>query len=265
MHETRNYSVYPSNLDITASFQKLQDHLSKMRFTENLASGCDQVAYWVRLPGNRRLCAQVFSEFLDVLHEFPNPESISIHSHWKAEEANIGITIDIRDSGIEVGVTGHLSIISGLHERIRDIFKASNPEPQKSPSLSRYNLKKSIFLAHRFDDEGNRTSRPLNTFLRRLGFDVLEGEGYEARDIPGKVADRIQSQDIFILLATKGDMLWILGEAAYAKALNKYLIILVQDDVTLKKGIIGTDHKHIPFPEENIEKAFNDLLYALPR
>jgi hypothetical protein len=99
----------------------------------------------------------------------------------------------------------------------------------------------------------------------RLGFDVLEGEGYETRDIPGKVADRIKSQDIFILLATPGDTSWILGEAAYAKALNKYLIILVQDNVALKKGIIGTDHEHISFPNGNTEKAFDDFLYALPK
>jgi hypothetical protein len=265
MIDTRKYSVYPCNLDILASFQKLLDHLGKMNFTEDLKNGCDQVGYSVTLPGDRRLRAFLFSEFIDLLREFPNPVTIYTHSHWKSESASIGIDINISGSGIEVGVSGDLSIILGVHGKIQDIFQASNPEAQKSPSLSRYNLKKSIFLAHRFDDEGNHTARPLNTFLLRLGFDVLEGAGYETRDIPGKVAERIMSQDIFILVATTGDTSWVTSEAAYAKALNKYLIILLQDDATLTKGIIGMDHEHISFPKGNVEKAFNDLLYALPK
>jgi hypothetical protein len=41
MIDTRKYLVYPSNLDILASFQKLLNHLGKMNFTEDLKSGCD--------------------------------------------------------------------------------------------------------------------------------------------------------------------------------------------------------------------------------
>jgi hypothetical protein len=266
MRDARKYTVYPSNLDIMASFQKLRDYLSKMNIIEDQKSyGCTLFGYSVTLPGDRRLRTYNFSEFLDFLKDFCNPLSISTHSHWKTKTAAVSIDIDINGSGIDVAVEGELTTILAVHEIIRDVFKASMSEPKKSPSLSRYNVKKSVFLAHRFDEEGNRTAKTINTFLMRLGFDVLKGEGYETRDIPGKVADRIKSQDIFILLATSGDSSWIISEAAYAKALNKYIIILIQDNLNLKKGIIGTDHEHISFPNGHVEKTFNDLLYALPQ
>jgi hypothetical protein len=44
-----------------------------------------------------------------------------------------------------------------------------------------------------------------------------------------------------------------------------FLVVLVQEDAPLGKGIIGSDHEHIAFPKGVVEKAFNDLLYALPR
>jgi ribosome maturation factor RimP len=102
------------------------------------------------------------------------------------------------------------------------------------------------------------------TFLRRLGFDVAEGAGYEARDIPEKVGDRIRSQDIFLCVATPGDSSWLLSEAAFAKALGKHVIILCQADVEFNKGIIGSEHEYLSFPRGNVEKIYCDLLYALP-
>ena len=54
----------------------------------------------------------------------------------------------------------------------------------------------------------------LESTRRPRGFDILEGSGYEARDIPDKVAEKIMSQDIFICLVTPGDTLWILSETA---------------------------------------------------
>jgi hypothetical protein len=231
----------------------------------NAQNKCDHIGYSVTFPGDRSLRALTFSEFLDLLRNFPRPLTIWTHSHWKTKDTDIGLEIDVTISGIVVAVSGDLAIILGMHDSIRDVFRACNPEPEKSPSLSRYNLKKSVFLAHRFDEEGNSAARLINTFLGRLGFNVLEGEGYETRDIPSKVADRIRSQDIFILLVTPGDTSWILSEAGFGKALEKYLVILVQDNACPKKGIIGSDHEHIPFPKGFVEKAFNDLLYALPK
>jgi len=122
-----------------------------------------------------------------------------------------------------------------------------------------------VFLAHRFDEQGRAYAEVVVRFLRLLGFEVLQGEGYEARNIPEKVADRIRSQDIFLCIVSDGDASWILSEAAFAKGLSKYVIILRQEDVPFKKGIIGVDYEHLTFPKGSMEKAFTDLLYALPR
>jgi hypothetical protein len=133
---------------------------------------------------------------------------IITHSHWKSENNEIGIDIEISGTGIEIGVSGDQATILGIHESIREVFNASNPDPKKTPFLTRYNLKKSVFLAHRFDEEGNTVAQTLKIFLSRLGFQVVEGEGYETRNIPDKVTDRIRPQDIFVLLVTPGDAAW---------------------------------------------------------
>ena len=101
-------------------------------------------------------------------------------------------------------------------------------------------------------------------FLIRLGFNVKEGTGYETRDIPDKVASKIDHQDIFICLVTPGDSSWILSETAYAKGKSKYLIIICQDEISFNKGIIGGDYEHMSFNEGAVEQCFSDLVYALP-
>jgi hypothetical protein len=187
------------------------------------------------------------------------------HCHWKKGDVDIGVTISVRRSGISATVrAADLATIGGIHDKICEIFQARNPHKERS-QVSKYDLKPTIFIAHRFDNQGNTYSDTLTRFLRRLGFDVLEGEGYEARDIPSKVADRIRAQDIFICLVSEGDSTWILTETAYAKGISKYIIVLVQDDLPFKKGIVGADYEHIAFPKNTIERAYSDLLYALPK
>ena len=87
---------------------------------------------------------------------------------------------------------------------------------------------------------------------------------YEARDIPQKVRERILTQDILICLVTSGDSSWLLSETTFAMAHNKYIVIICEENIDLKKGILGMDYEHIPFPKNNIEKSFSDIVYALP-
>ncbi len=263
MRDLRSYCVYPSDINLPRAFAKAKEALSRLGF-EEVSSGCDQIRYSVHLPAERRLSSTVYSEFLEILNDYPHPKAVFTHSHWKTKNAPLSLDIDVSSRNIEIAVSGGRSDILAVHDTLKDVFRASNPEADRSPSLSQYNLKKSVFLAHRFDETGKSAAEPIRIFLRRLGFDVIDGEGYESRDIPEKVADRIRSQDILLLLVTPGDSTWVLSEAAYAKGKNKYIVALVQDGLTPNKGIIGSDHEHITFPEGRIEKAFNDLLFALP-
>ena len=104
----------------------------------------------------------------------------------------------------------------------------------------------------------------MTRLLTSIGFQVLEGSGYESRDIPSKVLDKIKQQDIFICLVTPGNHSWILSEASTAKALNKYIVIICPANTQFDKGILGQDFEYITFPEGFIEKIFIDIIYALP-
>ena len=87
---------------------------------------------------------------------------------------------------------------------------------------------------------------------------------YESKAIPDKVAERIEAQDILIVIFTQGTHAWLLSEMSFAKALNKYLIVLADSSLKVSKGIVGGDFEHISFPPENPYKCLIDLLNVLP-
>lgn len=265
MRETRRYSVYPSELLALAAFTALQDHMRQCGYEES-QTACEKVAYRLRVDASRALETRAYQEFLTILSRHPHPQSVSAHSHWKTGMAgDLGCIVDLDPASLTVVVeSSDLNILAGTHDAVRDLFSASNPPEDRSPRLRKWKLKKSIFLAHRFDDAGRASADTLARFLRRLGFDVAEGAGYEAREIPPKVEERIRAQDILLCVATAGDRHWILSEASGAKALGKYVIVLCAEGVVFNKGILGADFEYITFPTAFVEKAFSDLLYALP-
>lgn len=266
MKDSRNYPAYPSDLNVLDSFQKLEEYLSKCKFNEDTERGCPHTGYSLDPTSSRTIQAEKIKEFMDLLKQFPNSMPIGMHGHFiDNKKERVACIIDISKSKLSVKIeSDDLNIISAFHERVKEFFQTSNPLENENKSVSKYDLKKTVFLAHRFDDYGNEISSRLSIFLRRLGFDVLEGSGYETKDIPDKVMRTIRSQDIFICVVTPGDSSWILSEASTAKAINKYLILICQSGTDFNKGIIGEDYEYLGFPDNNIEKIYSDLLYALP-
>lgn len=265
MDECRRYRLYPNNLNLRAAYAGVYGHLQRSGYTEDTARFCSQKELTITLPDDRSLHVNTTQEFLACLDQYPTPTRTSTHTHWKKGEQDVAETIGVDRSTIFVSVKADdLTIVGGLHDKIAKIFQARNPVVE-GQAVSRFDLKPTVFLAHRFDDQGKQYAGVLCRFMQLLGFEVIEGEGYEARDIPAKVAERIRTQDIFVCLVSEGDPTWLLTEAAFAKGLAKYLVMLVQDDLPLKKGIIGQDYEHMTFPRGIVEKAFTNLLYALPR
>jgi hypothetical protein len=265
MEDAREYSVYPSDLNIFQAFKDFKEYLDDSGY-EGGKKTTESHRFSLEISPYRSLLASDFNEFLKLLGKYPNSLPLEVHTLWKKKENNwFANYIRISSAKLVISVNSdNLEIVSAIHDKLRELFCASNPHQEHIDRLSKYDLKKSIFLAHRFDEYGNKQAEILNRFLRRLGFDVKEGSGYEAKDIPDKVADKIRSQDIFICLVTPGDSSWVLSEAAFAKGRNKYIVIVCQDDITFNKGIIGGDYEHLLFPKENIEKCFSDLIYTLP-
>jgi len=265
MRDIRRYSVYPSNLNMLESFDKLDNFLKSFNFEEEVGK-CGNSNCKIRINSERSIQANDYEEFMKILVEYPQALPIDIHSHFKnAKNDTVGIIMTVETSGASVIIeSDDLHLISSFHDKIKNIFQLLNPKEELEKKVSKYNLKKSIFLAHRFDNMGNEYSRIMIRFLSSIGFKVLEGSGYESRDIPSKVLDKIKQQDIFICLVTPGNHSWILSEASTAKALNKYIVIICQANTQFDKGILGQDFEYISFPEGFIEKIFADIIYALP-
>jgi predicted nucleotide-binding protein len=228
---------------------------------------CFKIHYDARIDTTRRLSAETWKEFLWILDRNPNPERIDIHSHWTSKKRDpVEILISVSRQEIDITVGSHDPAVQELlHRQMQESFHASNTAPEKSPILSRWSLKKTVFLAHRFDEQGKVAAAAVERFLRACGFAVVEGEGYEARNIPAKVEERIESQDILLAVFTPGDPTWTTSEAAFARGRKKYIVFLAEDGTDVKKGILGADYEHLTFPPGNVEKAFTSLLYALPR
>jgi hypothetical protein len=265
MEDSREYSVYPSDLNILKAFRDFKEYLDDSGY-EGDKKTSNSHKFTLEVSPYRSLLASDFNEFLKLLEKFPHSLPLEVHTYWKKKE-NIWFANYIRISKAKLVTSVNsddLDIVSAIHDKVRELFHASNPHQEQIERLAKYDLKKSIFLAHRFDEYGNKQAEILGRFLRRLGFDVKEGSGYEAKDIPDKVASKIRSQDIIVSLVTPGDASWVLSETAYAKGIKRYIVILCQDDVSFNKGIIGGDYEHLLFPKDNIEKCFSDLLYALP-
>ncbi|HJX30444.1 MAG TPA: hypothetical protein VJ624_01135 [Thermodesulfobacteriota bacterium] len=262
MEENREYKIYPSNLDIVGAIKQFGEYLSKAGYKPNKKNeGC---VLSLQVDPYRRMNAESWVEFIDLLEKYPAALP-SFNFGWKKKgNIEIAAAVTVFKSHLLISVrSDDPDRVTGLHETLKTVFKASNP-PISDKSISRYNLKKSIFIAHRFDERGNEIASIISKYCMLLGFEVKDGMGYESRVIPDKVTERIQSQDIFIVIFTQGKHDWLISEMAYAKGINKYLIAMADSSLEVSKGIVGNDFEHISFPPENVYKCLIDLLYVLP-
>ncbi len=206
MEDSRKYYVYPSNLNIPSAFKCYRTFLQSRGY---IGGKITTNAHKFRLEVSpyRTLLAEDFEEFLKLLDKFPNSIPIELHTRWENKSKfSFANFIYLDKSSLMISVkSDNLDIISSVHDNLQECFHASNPHQDQIERLSKYGLKKSIFLAHKFDEVGNNLASILNRFLCRLGFDVKEGSGYEPKDIPEKVASKIDCQDIFICLVTSDD------------------------------------------------------------
>ncbi|OHB67909.1 MAG: hypothetical protein A2Y77_03445 [Planctomycetes bacterium RBG_13_62_9] len=262
MEENRVYNTYPSNLDIVRAIKEFDEYLSKSGYKPNDRSEGGTLS--LQVDPHRRLNAESWAEFITLLERHPSALP-SFNFGWTKEgDIWIAAAVSVRESQLVISVnSSDHDRVAGVHEVLKAAFKASNPPTSEKP-MSRYRLKKSIFIAHRFDDRGKEVGGIIGRFCSLLGFEVKDGMGYESRVIPDKVAERIESQDIFIVIFTEGKNDWLISEMSYAKGLNRYLIVLADSSLDVPKGIVGSDFEHISFPPDNPYKCLIDLLYALP-
>jgi hypothetical protein len=263
MLDQRTYTVFPSNLSLQEAFRASREILRELGYITETAGHPSE--YKLEIDSTRSLASHDWDEFVTLLGRYPSPIHVHGHGWWDGEKGTVFLSIDLTRTSLLVAVRSRdLPLVEFLHRRLQDNFHASNPVRERSAALARRSLKKTIFLAHRFDEQGTKAAATVARILSHCGFFIVDGHGYEAGAIPDKVMERIKCQDIFLAVVTPGDVTWIMSEAAFAHAHDKYVVFLAEEGMDVKKGILGADYEHLLFPPGNIEKAFSDLLYALP-
>jgi hypothetical protein len=123
--------------------------------------------------------------------------------------------------------------------------------------------RRAVFLAHSFDDRGKSYAYEVIKLLNLLGFEVTTGEGYSPQGISAKVKKRLLAQEVVIaVLSKQEDSTWLTQESAGAIFTGKPLVLLIEEGVTFKPGILG-DLEYVRFASGQISMAFVPLLEGL--
>jgi hypothetical protein len=132
-------------------------------------------------------------------------------------------------------------------------------EPLQAPPV----LRKTGFIAHRFDEHGTKCAERVSRFLELLGFAIVTGRAYSPRPVTDKVRGRITAQELLFAILTPGtDDTWLTQEPIVGECKDKPLFLLKQEDFDYKPGLLG-DREYIPFPPDYIEATFTPILEGL--
>jgi hypothetical protein len=124
-------------------------------------------------------------------------------------------------------------------------------------------LRRTVFIAHSFDDVGRSYAFQLTKFLSLLGFEVATGEGFSPESVSAKVKRRLSAQEIVIVvMSQKQDLTWLVQESAGASLAAKPIFLLIERGVEFKPGILG-DLEYILFESGQIAGAFAPILEGL--
>jgi len=135
--------------------------------------------------------------------------------------------------------------------------------PETDDEGQRRKLRRSVFIAHSFDEGGRSYAYQLMKFFSLIGFEVATGEGFSPEKVSSKVKRRLQAQEIVtVILSEKQDPTWLTQEIAGADFIQKPIILLIEEGVEFKPGIIG-DLEYIPFPKNRISETITPILEGL--
>lgn len=151
-------------------------------------------------------------------------------------------------------------------KEIEDVLQLTPASPPPKPQeidddVSR--LKRSVFIAHSFDDQGRSYAFQVTRFLGLLRFQVSTGEGFSPERVSTKVKRRLKSQEIVVVvLSAQQDPAWLIQEATAADVSEKPIIILVEEGVDFKAGLLG-DIEYVRFPKGHVAETFAPMLEGL--
>jgi hypothetical protein len=139
-------------------------------------------------------------------------------------------------------------------------LQPAKPKPEAKADGSERELSRTVFIAHSFDDWGRSYAFQLTKFLSLLGFEVATGEGFSPERVSSKVKRRLMSQEVVIVvLSEKQDMTWLIQEMTGADFAQKPIILLVEEGVEFKAGVLG-DLEYIRFEKGRVADCFTPIL-----
>jgi hypothetical protein len=161
--------------------------------------------------------------------------------------------IEDASSGEEAAVP--IKLLTEMRDQINSLNERLKPSPSKAKEGS-------VFLSYRFVE--NDYVEGLRTLLERDGFTVVTGEdagGYISRS----VLERIGASEFFLCLMTRDEEKsdgtfttspWLLEEKGAALALNKKIILMVEDGISANDiGGLQGDWQRIHFTAKGFTKA----------
>lgn len=122
MRDSRTYRAYPSDLDIVDAFRKLDSYLVSCKFAENKDSYCSNIHYRLRVSSTRRIEADNYREFMDLLGRFTGAMPINMHGHFvNSKKEKVACIVSIDKSELDVTIeSDNLNLISAFHERTKE-------------------------------------------------------------------------------------------------------------------------------------------------
>lgn len=151
---------------------------------------------------------------------------------------------------------------------LRDIEETLQLSPQEpirdtEKEEKKRQLRRTAFIAHAFTDVGRSYAFQLTKLLSLLGFEVATGEGYSPERVSDKIKRRLTAQGIVIaVLSKQDDITWLTQEMSVAEFAGKPIILLVEQGVEFKLGVLG-DLEYIQFQKGQIAASFTPILEGL--
>lgn len=213
-----------------------------------------------------------FIEFIKTSSELPNSIDIRIACFRQPSSINayeirppfLRFASDQDQIFIELARTS-TQLALGFFERFEATIQLqpAKPLPEAHEGEVKRELNRTVFIAHSFDDLGRSYAFQITKFLSLLGFEVATGEGFSPESVSSKVKRRLMSQEVvIIILSERQDMTWLIQEMTGANFSEKPIIILVEEGVEFKPGILG-DINYIRFGKGQIASSFTPILEGL--